>query len=306
MQTQALIYRRFGPPLEALALEPLALPRDKGLRVAMILSPVNPSDLIPITGAYAHRITLPCIAGYEGVGRLLDGSGRRVLPLRAGGTWQGLVAADPDWAVPVPEDIPDTLAARAYINPMAARGMLARWPVGGKRVLLSGAGSACAALLGRWALQAGAVEVAGIYRSPARRAGLEAQGIRPIPQADHPQITEAAARADITFDSLGGPIGTRVLERMRPGSHFIGYGLLSGQSIRPDRPPAAGFHRFHLRDAQAALRPADWQQAFADLWPLLRAAPMPPVRIFPQAEWRAALAASAEPGGDKVMLRFAD
>lgn len=304
MQTHALIYRRFGPPLEALALEPLALPPGGGFRVAMLLSPVNPSDLIPVTGAYAHRITLPCVAGYEGVGRVLDGTGRRVLPLRAGGTWQGVVAADADWAVPVPDDIPDSLAARAYINPMAARGMLARWPVAGRRVLLSGAGSQCAALLAYWALGDGAVEVAGIYRSPARRAVLEALGIRPIPMADHHQIAEAAARADVTFDSLGGPVGSLVLDRMRAGSDFVGYGLLSGQTIRPERPPAAGFHRFHLREAQAALGPADWQAAFRALWPLLRHAPMAPVREVPLAEWRAALAAGAEPGSAKVLLRF--
>ncbi|WP_334193211.1 alcohol dehydrogenase [Pararhodobacter sp.] len=304
MQTQALIYRRFGPPLDALALEPLALPPGGGFRVAMVLSPVNPSDLIPVTGAYAHRITLPCVAGYEGVGRVLDGTGRRVLPLRAGGTWQKVVAADPDWAVPVPEDIPDTLAARAYINPMAARGMLARWPVAGRRVLLSGAGSHCAALLGRWALAGGATEVAGIYRAPARRAALEAAGIRPIPMADHRQIAEAAARADVAFDSLGGPVGTLVLERMRAGADFVGYGLLSGQTIRPERLPGAGFHRFHLREAQAALTPAEWQAAFAALWPLLREAPEPPAREYPLTDWRAAIAASSQPGGAKVLLRF--
>ncbi|MCM2294253.1 hypothetical protein NAC44_18150 [Allorhizobium sp. BGMRC 0089] len=37
------------------------------MRVRMLASGINPSDLIPITGAYGHRITPPMMAGYEGV-----------------------------------------------------------------------------------------------------------------------------------------------------------------------------------------------------------------------------------------------
>ena len=42
----------------------------------MLVRPINPSDLIPITGAYAHRIPLPNIPGYEGVGIVEDVGGR--------------------------------------------------------------------------------------------------------------------------------------------------------------------------------------------------------------------------------------
>lgn len=41
------------------------------MRVEMIARPINPSDLIPIRGAYRHRIPLPCIPGYEGVGSVI-------------------------------------------------------------------------------------------------------------------------------------------------------------------------------------------------------------------------------------------
>jgi NADPH:quinone reductase-like Zn-dependent oxidoreductase len=39
------------------------------LRVRMHYSPVNASDLIPITGAYRHRTPLPAVAGYEGLAK---------------------------------------------------------------------------------------------------------------------------------------------------------------------------------------------------------------------------------------------
>ena len=132
MRRHALTYRTFGQPLETLNMETADVPRCEGkLRVRMLCAPVNPSDLIPITGAYSHRIKLPAVAGYEGVGRVIDAPrkyayliGKRVLPLRGDGTWQTILDCDPALAVPVPDAIPDVVAARAYINPLAALTML--------------------------------------------------------------------------------------------------------------------------------------------------------------------------------------
>ncbi|WP_286174067.1 alcohol dehydrogenase [Rhodobacter sp. NTK016B] len=313
MRNDVLIYRRFGPPLDALTLEtPDLPPRPEGaIRVAMLLAPVNPSDLIPVTGAYAHRITLPEVASYEGVGRVIAAPpdhahllGQRILPLRSGGTWRRLHDCVPDWAVPVPDDIPDAHAARAYINPMAAAHLLAGWPVSGRRVLLSGAGSHCASSLARGALSQGAASVQGIYRSPARRTELLARGVEPVAMDDLPAIREAARRADVTFDALGGPVATAVLEAMRPGSDFVGYGLLTGEPLRPQSPPRAGYHRFHLRESQAAMSPRDWQDAFAAIWDDLRASPPPEGRRFALSDWRAALHSVGEPGAPKPLLDF--
>ena len=132
--TSALWFRRFGDPLQD-------RPESK-IRVRMIYTPINPSDIIPITGAYYHTVKPPQIAGYEGVGVVVEANrsaeslvGRRVLPLRGTGTWQCYVDCETSWAVPVPDDIEDTLAARAYINPLAAYLMLKKWPVRAKRVL---------------------------------------------------------------------------------------------------------------------------------------------------------------------------
>ncbi|PEK03108.1 hypothetical protein CN690_08830 [Bacillus wiedmannii] len=91
-------FHEFGNPKEVLQveyknIEPL---KNDELLVRMLVRPINPSDLIPITGAYAHRIPLPNIPGYEGIGIVEDVGagvtrdliGKRVLPLRGEGTWQ--------------------------------------------------------------------------------------------------------------------------------------------------------------------------------------------------------------------------
>ncbi|MEM5318295.1 zinc-dependent alcohol dehydrogenase family protein [Paraburkholderia sp. JHI869] len=310
---KALIYRSFGAPIKQLDLETLDLPpvNPTQMRVAMTVSPVNPSDLIPITGAYSHRIQLPAVAGYEGVGRVIYAPethteliGRRVLPLRGTGTWQSYVDCSPDLAVPVPDTISDLVAARAYINPLAALTMLDAFPVTGKRVLLSGAGSTCAELLGRWAQEQGAVKVQGIYRSDNRVSRLVACGIQPVSMNDLHAVKAAASEADLVFDALGGPVGSIVIDAMRDGTVFVGYGLLSGQSIQPSGTPRASYRRFHLRDSLVTMTPGTWQRQFQRLWHALRDADLPPVQVFAIDDWQRAVEQTARPGAVKPVLRF--
>lgn len=313
MHRHALTYRSFGRPLEALKMETTDLPgvSEGKLRVRMLCAPVNPSDLIPITGAYSHRIKLPAVAGYEGVGRVIAAPreysclmGKRVLPLRGKGTWQTILDCDPALAVPVPDAISDAVAARAYINPLAALTMLEMWPVEGKRVLLTGAGSNCAEYLGVWAYQHGAKEVVGIYRSESRVTRLEQLGIKPVSIYKTSQISYAARDSDIVFDALGGSVAANIWQRMAPEAMFIAYGLLTGQAIQVDSEPCAHYRRFHLRDSLAGMSVATWQHKFLAIWKLLGQLAMPDYRVFPGQEWRQAIERALSPSGQKVLLNF--
>lgn len=309
----SFIYRTFGAPYTTLEMLDRELPpRATGtLRVNVSHAPVNPSDLIPITGSYAHRITLPAVAGYEGVGRVVEAPealshmvGRRVLPLRGEGTWQTYVDCPADHAVEVPDRIPDIVAARAYINPMAAATMLRLWPARGKVVLLSGAGSSCAEHLGRWAIAHGATRVMGVYRSESRKDRLRQVGIEPISIHDLGTISKASALADIAFDSLGGDIGTLVLGGMRGEANFVAYGLLTGKPVTTGAGVRARYHRFHMRDHFTVLAGLGMQAAFSDIWPLLEGAPPAEPRVFPAQQWQDALAEAERPGGQKPILDF--
>jgi len=298
----ALWYRAFGRPADVLALETgrLDAPADGVVRIRMKAAPVNPSDLVPITGAYRHRLLPPRVGGYEGVGTVVAGdgagdlAGRRVLALRGAGTWQSYVDCDPRWVVPVPDDVDDAVAARAYINPLAARLMLMRWPAAGRRVLLTAAGSACANFLAQWAFDAGAREVAGVYRSPTHAASLSALGVVPIPLGAGDDVARAARRADLVFEAVGGALATRILAAMRPDADFISYGLLSGEPFATGG--AARPQRFHLRDRLDSAGPAEWQGWFETLWPLLKRAALPRAHPFPVRAWRDALALFDVPG----------
>lgn len=297
MNNYALWYRKFGNPAHTLQLETHKLPclSDGVIRVRMHAAPINPSDLIPITGAYRHRVTLPCIAGYEGLGTVIDGTyhtnisiGKRVLPLRGPGTWQSYIDVNPDWIIPVPDDVSDAAAIQGYINPLTALCMLRKWPVRGKHVLLTAAGSSCANLLAQWAFAEGACSVTGIYRSEKHVPNLLHIGITPIHYEAFDQIAYIASKSDIVFDAVGGTLASYLLTCMKPDVDFISYGLLSGQAITISQPGPMP-QRFHLRDHITAATPSEWQRWFRDICTRLMQSSLPDLTPYRLTAWRDAL-----------------
>lgn len=301
---EALWYRRFGAPIDVLTLETseIGVRPPGAVRVRMIAAPINPSDLIPITGAYSHRVRPPLVAGYEGVGEVVESDetsalrvGARVLPLRGPGTWRRYVDCDPAWLVDVPEDVENSVAARAFINPLAALLMLETWPVEGRRVLLTAGGSSCARLLGLWALDAGAREVVAVYRSRAHAASLAELGFVPLAMTETNAIAAAATRSDLVFDAVGGALAETLLAAIPAASDFVSYGLLSGESFRPTRSGPSP-QRFHLRDRLEKVEPTESRSWFRRLWPKLRRTPLPDARLYPLPDWRSAISSFNEPG----------
>src|SRR5438876_7982573 len=133
---KAIIFERFGEPAEALELRevPTPSPGPGQVRVRMLASPINPSDLLVVRGQYGRLPTLPATPGFEGVGiidvvgpgflRLLRGlkPGRRVAVLNSGGggNWQEYVVVSARQAIPVADDLPDEQVAMFFVNPATA------------------------------------------------------------------------------------------------------------------------------------------------------------------------------------------
>lgn len=293
----ALWYRQFGDPAQVLTLEssPLSPLAEGMLRVQMHFAPVNASDLIPITGAYRHRVAPPLVAGYEGVGTVIEASsemqhllGQRVLPLRGAGCWQRYVDIDARLAIAVPSDIPFLLAARAYINPLAALLMLQQWPVTGKNVLITAGGSTCAQLLAQWALRQGANKVVVVFRAAEHAVRLQAMGMTPIQESARDALKAVSAVTDVVFDAVGGDVGQLIWQQLNENAQFVAYGVLSGKPVQVKAARPA-LHWFHVRHTLGEIGMTQWQHLFAQLWPLLRNSDCGEVEIFPLTEWRAAI-----------------
>ncbi|NMD69347.1 zinc-dependent alcohol dehydrogenase family protein [Bacillus sp. DNRA2] len=291
MEAKCIIFYEFGSPKEVLKIENKTIepPKDDEVLVRMLARPINPSDLIPIRGSYAHRISLPNIPGYEGVG-IVDavGSfvsknliGKRVLPLRGEGTWQEFVKTKAEHAVVVPDTIDDFTAAQMYINPITAWVVCTEvLKISPNQVLLVNAcGSAIGHIFAQLAkiigfrliavtrnnkhtaelLQLGASEVIDTSQSPLRETVME--------------LTNGKG-AYAAIDSIGGSDGNDLAFCVHPNGNFITIGLLSGKQVNwADIVKIAKVNAniFHLRHWNKTVTAEKWQGTFKHLISLIEA-----------------------------------
>ena len=84
---KAVVCERWGEPEEVLHVRevPEPQPGPGQVRVRMIASPINPSDLLMVRGEYGRRPPLPATPGFEGVGVVEAGSGLLAATYLAGG-----------------------------------------------------------------------------------------------------------------------------------------------------------------------------------------------------------------------------
>src|SRR5947209_6890670 len=135
---KAVVFEQFGEPADVLHLRdvPLPVPGPGQVRVRMIASPVNPSDLLVVRGRYGVLPTLPSTPGFEGVGVVdqvgpgLLGwlvKGKRVTVINgAGGNWAEYAVIPARQARPVSSDIPDEQVASFFVNPATVLAMVRR------------------------------------------------------------------------------------------------------------------------------------------------------------------------------------
>ena len=108
----------FGEPAEVLRVEELEtpVPEPGQVRVRMLASPVNPSDVMTIRGTYGRRPSLPFTPGYEGVGVVEESGGgllgalrrnKRVVVLNSiTGNWAEQAVVPARQVIPLPASLP--------------------------------------------------------------------------------------------------------------------------------------------------------------------------------------------------------
>jgi NADPH:quinone reductase-like Zn-dependent oxidoreductase len=252
---KALVFDRFGEPSEVLQLQdvPVPEPGPNQVRVRMLASPVNPSDVLIVRGQYGRLPALPATPGFEGVGiidaagpgllRLLRGlkPGRRVAVLNGGGgNWQEQVVLPARQVVPVADDLPDDQVAMFFVNPATALLMtraVLKVP-SGEWLLQTAAASAVGRMVVRLGKHFG-FRTISVVRRPEQAEELRREGAEHVIASAGESITErvhalAAGGVKYALDAVGGETGKAVLEALAPGGQMLVYGTLSGQPIPVD------------------------------------------------------------------------
>ncbi|MFE7630779.1 alcohol dehydrogenase catalytic domain-containing protein [Kocuria sp. NPDC057446] len=227
--SQAVVAERFGPPQQVLNLTKLVHPEPLPHQVIVRMTAValNPSDLIPVRGAYPHRTPLPFIPGFEGVGVITSLGehcpgwtlGQRVMPVGTAGAWQTLRVVNASQCIPVPSDVPDSTAARSYINPITAHHMVQRYAGGAATVALNASSSSIAVILAHLLHQQGiqVVELGSRSTGTADSLFLDTAGddwMRNVRDLGQQQVI------DLAFDCVGGTEGEWLAQAVRVGERW--------------------------------------------------------------------------------------
>ncbi|MCR6499169.1 zinc-dependent alcohol dehydrogenase family protein [Shinella sp. CPCC 101442] len=234
------VVRAFGDPRQVIGLEETerGTPGSGEVEIRIRRAAVNPSDLIPVTGAYRSRTALPFVPGFEGVGEIVRlgagvsglAIGQRVLPIGASGLWQGHLIRPAEWCFAVPDDLADDQAAMAYVNPLTAFRLVDAVSTHfrgttGRRIGVTAAASAIGKMLLVLLAEAGFQPVA-LVRSAATATRLAESFSGEIVTASTPAL-------DAVLDAVGGEAGNALFRNIRPGGAFIQYGALSGAQLDP-------------------------------------------------------------------------
>jgi trans-2-enoyl-CoA reductase len=98
------------------------------VRVAVLAAPINPSDVLTLTGEYGLLPPLPAVGGNEGVGRVIEAApdvtalavGTVVLLPVGCGTWTTHLSLPAKALVPLPEGVDPVQLSMLTVNPPTA------------------------------------------------------------------------------------------------------------------------------------------------------------------------------------------
>jgi NADPH:quinone reductase-like Zn-dependent oxidoreductase len=217
----------------------------------MLLSPINPSDLLVVRGIYGKLPKLPATPGFEGVGVVEENGGgflgwrvlgRRVVVINAtSGNWQEQVIIPARQAIPIADAIPDEQAACFMVNPATAYIMVTKVlrVCKGDWLLQTAAGSA----LGKMIIKLGkryGFHTINVVRRKETADQLSGLGPDAIVDTSHEDLIEQVQKltnnqgVQYVLDAVGGDTGSRALACMAPGGRMLIYGSLSFQPVHLD------------------------------------------------------------------------
>ena len=254
---KAIQFEQYGEPAKVLAVQerPIPEPGNGEVRVRILASPVNPSDLLFVRGHYAGvQPHFPSLAGFEGVGivdvlgpqvhRPMPGQRVAVINAEKGGNWADYAVVPADLLLPVPDDLPDEQVASFFINPASAIVMLRHVLAipQGEWLLQSAAGSEIGRMIIKLAKHDG-IRTINVVRRHASVAELERLGADAVIVSTEGPIDEQVRRivgpqgVKYAIDPVVGETGTQMYQALGEEGRMLVYGSLTGEPIRVGADP---------------------------------------------------------------------
>ncbi|MEM9303608.1 MAG: zinc-dependent alcohol dehydrogenase family protein [Pseudomonadota bacterium] len=212
--------------------------------VELLAAPINPSDVLTITGQYGILPPLPAFGGNEGVGRVAAHGpgvsnppvGQTVLLPVGIGTWSIHMVAEARKLIPLPNEADPVQLSMITVNPPTASLMLSEFVdlAEGEWVIQNAANSGVGNYLVQLAAMRG-LKTVNIVRRESLVEPLKAEGADVV-LVDGPKLPERVAEATggakirLGIDAVGGPATARLGECLASEGTLVNYGMMSGQN----------------------------------------------------------------------------
>ena len=238
-------FTAFGAPHEVAAcvdVPDVDAPGPEEVVIEVLAFPINPADLLTITGGYAVRPQLPGTLGAECVGRIATvGSevrhlevGDRVINLGRD-NWCQRRKVPAAQALKVPADGDLLQLAMLKVNPATALLMLRNYVElqPGDWVIQDAANSGVGTNLIRLARAEGIRTVNVVRRdvliAPLQAIGADAVVVDGADLAERVRQATGGGAIRLAIDAIGGDMVLRLADCLAEGGTIVNYGLLSGQ-----------------------------------------------------------------------------
>ena len=228
--------------IEAVPFERPVLAAGQAL-VAVLAAPINPSDVLTLTGQYGLLPPLPAVGGSEGVGRVVEfgpdtkgpAVGQTVLLPPGGGTWATHVVVPAARLIPLPNEADPRQLAMLTVNPPTASLLLSDFAQlqPGDWVIQNSANSGVGSYVVQLARLRG-FKTVNVVRRESAVAGVQAQGADVVlvdgdDLAEHVKAATGGAAIKLGIDAVGGQATMRLAACLAEGAAIVNYGALSGE-----------------------------------------------------------------------------
>lgn len=249
MQYLKAQYEQRGPvPQDVIHAVPFEAPVLTGSQVlvAVLAAPINPSDVLTLTGQYGMLPPLPAVGGSEGVGKVVElgpqaqglSVGQPVLLPVGAGTWATHLVAEAKRLTPLPAGADPQQMAMLTVNPATASLMLSEFVTlqAGEWVIQNVANSGVGSYLVQLAKLRG-LRTVNVVRRASAVAAVQAMGgdVVLVDGDDLPaRVLEATGGAPIRLgiDAVGGAATSRLASCLAESATLVNYGLMSGQACK--------------------------------------------------------------------------
>lgn len=263
MTMQKTQYNQRGPvPQDVIDVIDFELPAELPgghVRVEVLAAPINPSDVLTLTGQYGILPPLPAVGGNEGVGRVIATAGdvskppvgQTVLLPVGCGTWTTHLDLPAEQLVALPNDADPKQLAMMTVNPPTASLLLSDIVElnPGDWIIQNAANSAVAGYVIAIAKMRGLRSVNIVRRESAIADVDSAADVVLVDGPDLANRVRAAtseAKIRLGIDAVGGAATESLATCLANGGTVVNYGAMSGEPCHLS-PMALIFRGIRLR-----------------------------------------------------------